>query len=215
SGKSNLARAGDGGDHPGLSIHLADAMVTFIGNEQIAGGVDGQTWWKMKPSRRSRPAIPGISGLAIAGYGGDDPGLGIHLADAIVTGIGKEEIAGGVDSQTWWKTKPSRRGRPAIPGISGLAIAGYGGDDPGLGIHLADAIVTGIGKEEIAGGVDGQTSWIIKLSRRGRPAISGISTLAIAGYGGDDPGLGIHLADAIVTSIGNEKVAGGVDGHSS
>src|SRR5206468_10172085 len=115
----------------------------------------------------------------------------------IVTGIGKEEIAGGVDSQTWWKTKPSRRSRPAIPGISGLAIAGYGGDDPGLGIHLAGAIVTATGKEEIAGGVDGHSSWR-KLSRCGRPAISGISGLAIVGHGGDDAGLVSHLASPLI-----------------
>src|SRR5207247_699076 len=161
-------------------IHLADAIVTSIGNEKVAGGVDGHSSWR-KLSRCGWPAISGISGtgfitegLAIAGYGGDDPGLGIHFADAIVNGIGNEEIAGGVDSHIEWRFKLSRRGRPAISGISGLAIAGYGGDGPGLGIHLADPIIIGIGKEEIAGGVQGHSFWNIKLSRRGRPAISDI-----------------------------------------
>src|SRR5437867_4186119 len=101
-----------------------------------------------------------------------------------------------------------------MPGISGLAIAGHSGDDPGLGIHLAAALVTFIGNEEIAAGVDGDICWSRKLSLRGRATISGISFVdASAGDGGDDPGLGIHFADAIVSEIGNEQIAGGVDGH--
>ena len=78
-----------------LVSHLADDVVTRIRNEQVAGGVHRHAsrdhsipHWSPRPRRRSN-LIP------VARHCGDNP-VGAHLADAVVTGIRNEQVAGGV-----------------------------------------------------------------------------------------------------------------------
>src|SRR5207249_8600108 len=79
-----------------------------------------------------------------------------------------------------------------------------GGDKPGWG-HLADAVVVRVGDEEIARRVHRQTPWGRELGGSCRTPISAKVICSGARNGGDDAGR-VHLADAVVLSVGDEQI---------
>ena len=76
-------------------VHFADAVIVRIGDEEIAGGVDGETEGAVEFRGGGRSAVAGVAPDAVAGYGGD------RASEESPRGrsrcrIGDEEIAVGV-----------------------------------------------------------------------------------------------------------------------
>ena len=88
--------AGDGGDHAGGKIHLADPVVVGVGDEEVPGGVHRDTCGVVQFGGGGLAAIAAVAWGPIAGDGGDHAGGVIHLADPVVAGVGDEEVPGGV-----------------------------------------------------------------------------------------------------------------------
>src|SRR5207249_2789616 len=153
---------------------------------------------------------------AISGVGGDDLGLSIDPADAVVVGIGDEQVSGRVQGKADGKGKRRLGGRTKLRGGRGTVVTGKAaaavasgcGDDFGLSVDPADTVVAAIGDEQVSGRVQGEAFGIGKL-RSGRGAIvSGEAVSAITGVGSDGPGLSVDPADTVVEEIGDQQVSG-------
>ena len=106
-------------------------------------------------------------------------------------------------------------GRAAVAAIAAASVAGDGGDDARAGVDLADAVVAGVGDEQVAAGVHRNADGIVQLGGGGRPAVAAIARSSVAGDGGDDARGGVDLADAVVVGVGDEQVAAGVHRHAA
>ena len=92
--------------------------------------------------------------------------------------------------------------KPARP------VSRHGGDHSVR--DLADAVVTGVGDVQVAGGIHGDAVGIIQLGAGGRAAVAADSLDPVSRHGGDHPIR--DLADAAVTGVGDVQVAGGIHG---
>ena len=144
------AIAGQRCDEAG-GVHLADEAVLRVGNQQIAHGVHRHTGRIIEAGIGGGPSVPGISGRTIAGHRRDDA-VDIHLAYDAVATVRNEQVAQGVHRHAVGLIQPGIGGRPAVPGVTGCAIAGHRRDDA-VGVHLADDAATTVHNEHIAGGV--------------------------------------------------------------
>src|SRR5260370_23968838 len=80
------------GDDARDGIHLPDALVALVGDEEVAGAVHGHTTRETHAGAGGRAAVAAKASTAVAGHGGDDAGDGVHLADATVVRVGDEEV---------------------------------------------------------------------------------------------------------------------------
>ena len=161
-----------------------------------------------RPSRRV--SILERFGTHPARNGRDRPG-GVDLADPVVARIGKVEVARAVHRYACGRVDLRLSRRSAVTADTALPRARHGRDRPG-GVDLADPVVAGIGKVEVARAVHRYAigSGERRLSRR--PAIAAETELPRARHGRDRPG-GVDLADAVVASVGDVEVARTVDRH--
>ena len=88
-------------------------MVVLIRNKQIAGSVRRHIEWEEKTGIGGGPAVPGITPNPIASHRRDEA-VGVHFADALVAGVGDEQIAQGVHSHAERKIQA---------GVGGCAVA--------------------------------------------------------------------------------------------
>src|SRR5207302_7819498 len=65
-----------------------------------------------------------------------------------------------------------------------ISCSDYGGNNPGGQVHLADAMVLGVGDVERVAG-DGHALWLVETGFQRRPAVARAARLAGAGDGGD------------------------------
>src|ERR1700733_9901075 len=150
----------DGGDAPGRG-DFADGVVEGVGDEQVAGAVDGDALGVVEAgggggaavAGEAAEAVAGLVGGVVAGDGGDDPGLGVDPADDVVGRVGDVEVALRVDGEAGGGVQLGERGQAAVSGVAGRAVAGDGHDLPLRG-DLDDPVVVGVGDEHVPGGVD-------------------------------------------------------------
>ena len=159
----------------------------------------------------SRAGVAAEALCAGAGDGGDEVGLEIDAADAVVAGVCDVE-AGAVEGKAEGCGELRAGGGAAVAGGAESTGAGDGGDDTGDGIDAADAIVVGVGDEEIAGGVEGDGVGRVKLGAGRGAAIAGEALSAASGDGGEGAGW-VEATDGVVTGFGEEEIALGVIGE--
>ncbi|NYF89820.1 hypothetical protein HDF08_001887 [Edaphobacter lichenicola] len=147
-------------------------MVRRVGEVEVAGGVGGEAVRECEGCGRRGSGVAGEAGQASAGDGGDQAGAGGDLADAVVVGVGKVEIAGGVDGNARGRVDGSGEDGGPVAGVALRACAGDGGDETSAGIDAADAVVRGVGEIEVAGGVDGESGGEVELGGEGGGAVS-------------------------------------------
>ena len=68
-------------------------MVVRVRDEEVARGVDGDPRRGPQLGVRGGAEVAAEAGNADAGHGGDDPGAGRHLADAVVLWVCDEEVS--------------------------------------------------------------------------------------------------------------------------
>ena len=196
-GPVHRERSGTGGGDPG------DAVAAVLDHVQRPCAVSCE---------RSRAVEHRSGGRAGGGAGGGSrecrhEGGRVGLADPVVVLVRDEQVSSGIEQQ------PVRvvegRGDSGAVGGAGRARSSEGGDHCGGG-DAPDAVAEDLGDEEVAGAVDRQALWAGE-GRRGAGAV-GASGAAGSGEGGDDAGGG-DAADLVVGPIGNEQVAGRVEGQ--
>ena len=94
-----FAAARDGGDDAGLAVDLAHDGVEAIDDVEVVVLVDDDGVRFIEGRRGRFAAVAGVAFLAGAGDGGDDAGLQIDLADAVIGGLGDVEMASPSTSQ--------------------------------------------------------------------------------------------------------------------
>ena len=203
--------AGDGGDHTRGVIHLADPVVGSVGDKEVPGGVQRDAFGPVQFGGSGRTVIAAVACGSIAGDSGDHAGGLIHLADPVVAPVGDKEVPDGVHRNAFGITQFGGSGRTVIAAVPLCPIAGDGGDHAGGVIHLADPVVAPVGDEEVTDGVHRDTCGVPQVGGGGRTVVAAVAPVhIIAGDRGDDASGVIHLADAIVATVGDEEVPGGV-----
>ena len=134
------------------------------------------------------PAVAAVAGVAVAGDGDDVAGRLHHLADAIVVAFGDEEVAAGVHGHAVRVVEFGGGGRPAVAAVAEGAGAGDGGDVAGGLDHFANAVVVGVGDEDVAAAVHGGPEGEVQRGRGGGAAVAVVAGAAGAGDRGDDRG---------------------------
>ena len=151
------------GDRP-RRIHLADAIVTVISDVDIARRVHRQSRGAKELRLDRRASVPAEAAFPGPRDRGDRPRR-IHLADAVVSGIGDVNVAGPVHRQTRGAMELRLDRRASVPAEAVPHRPRDLGDRPRR-IHLADAVVdgpavveagAGAGDVEVAGPVHRHT----------------------------------------------------------
>ena len=207
--ETELPGPSDCGDRPG-GIHLADALVEGIGDVEVACPVHRHGIGAVELRLDRRTLVPAETGLPGPRDRGDRPG-GIHLANPVAAGIGDVEIACPVHRHTTGGGELRLGRRTPVPAETALPGPRDRGDRPG-GIHLADALVEGIGDVEVARPVHRHAMGISELRLGRRTPVPAETARAGPRDRSDRPG-GIHLADAVVALIGDVEVARPVHRH--
>ena len=158
----------DGGDGPGWG-DLADGVVEGVGDEQVAGAVEGDALRVVElragggaaVSGEPAEAAAGLAGGVVAGHGGDDAGPGVDPADDVAGGVGDVQVAVCVQRDAGGLVQPGEGGRAAVAGVAGGAVAGDG-DGLALGGDLHDPVVVGVGDVQVAVRVDGDVLGVVQ-----------------------------------------------------
>src|SRR5262245_39992438 len=183
-----------GGDDT-VAGNLADEVVGCVGDEQIAGPIHRDTRRLVELGGRGGTAIAAKACRRRARHRADHTGRS-DPADAVVFGIGDEKVSLRIDRYITRLVQLGGGSRAAVSAEAKSPVAGHSRDDAGR-IDLANAIVEGVGEEQIA--------FTICRHARGRAELSGdsgsevsakTSQCAVARHGGNDPGE-VDLADAL------------------
>ena len=73
--------AGDGGDHAGGAVHLANPVVARVGDEDVPGGVHRHAAGDVELGSGGRAAVAAVTSGSVAGHGGDHARGMVHLAN--------------------------------------------------------------------------------------------------------------------------------------
>src|SRR5439155_1371940 len=103
-------------------------------------------------------------------------------------------------------------GRGAAVAREALRTCACVGRDGAAGADLADAVVVRVGDVEVAGGIEGHAVGAAELSG-GRGAAVAREALRTGAGVGRDGAAGGDLPDAVVLTLRDVEVAGGIEGH--
>src|SRR5262249_20551681 len=135
----------------------------------------------------------------------------IEAADAPVGDIGDQQAPLSVEAAIVGLAHGSVGCLAAVAGEVLLAIARHGSDDAGLAVNLADHGVEAIDDVEVSVLVHGAGVGLVDGGVGRLVAVAGVAFLARAGDGGDDAGLEIDLANAVVHRLGDVEMAAVID----
>jgi hypothetical protein len=167
AGEALGAVTSDGGDDAGGGIDAADAVVGGVGEVEVAGGVDGEALWEREGGADGRVGVAGEPEGASTGDGGDDAGTGGNAADEMVVGVGEVEVVGGIEGKALRRVDGGLDSGAVVAGDSLCAGTGDGGDETSGGGYATNAVVGGVGKVEVADGVESECGGKIELGRGG------------------------------------------------
>jgi hypothetical protein len=109
---SPAAVAGDGGVFA-VRGDAADAVVSQVGDIEVAGRIGGQAVRKVELGGGGRAAVTAETGGSGSGDGGDDA-LGIHAPDTMVVRVGEVDVAQPIGRDALNRADLGRGGRAAI-----------------------------------------------------------------------------------------------------
>ena len=140
----------------------------------------------------------------VAGDGDDVTGRLDNLADHVIAGVGDEQVARGVYSDTIGVVQLSGGRRPTVAAVTARTIAGVetvagdGDDVAGRLDNLADHVVLIVGDEHVARGVHSDTIGGVQLGSGRGPVISGVIFATVACEVDDVAGRLDDLANRVV-----------------
>ncbi len=204
SGGSASCGGGDVAKVSCAQIDHADAVIGFIGDVEVSVGADGKGAWVIEARSRSK-GIEESSGATR--NCGDDTCRGDH-ADTVVVAVGYIEVSVGAAHDIGQARAKACVCGGAVCGACGGSSC-KGGDFT-VGIDHADAVVAGVGDEQIAVGVEDKGGWGAKTGlEAGAFEESGGSCSCEGG----DVAAGVDHADTVVARVGDVEVSVAVVGH--
>src|SRR5262249_56225609 len=119
------------------------------------------------------------------GYRGVGPRRLDDVPDAVVAGVGDEQVAVGVPCPALGGGQLGGGGEAVVAAVAGGAGAGHGDDGARRPHHLADAVVGAVGDEQVAVGVHRHAAGPVQERRGGGPTVAAVSGAAGAGHSDD------------------------------
>src|SRR5208282_882083 len=156
--------------------------------------------------------VAAVTGFAVACDGDDVAGRLDHLTDRVVVRVGDEQVARGVDGDGVGGVQHGCSCGPVVAAVTSFAVTGDGDDVAGRLDHLTDSVVETVGKEHVAGGVDGDAAGAVQLGGGRGAVVAAVTSFTVTCDGDDVAGRLDHLADHVIVKVGDEQVARGVDG---
>lgn len=203
--------SGDRGDDLSIAGHPSNAMVSVVGDIEIAVSVEHHIGRASKRGLESRSAIPSESCYP-AGNRGDDPGVDIHPADprrSHRSRVGNYQVAPAIECETPRVTKPAGRGRQSVAdSVLGIAASGVRDNHARAGVNFTNAI---FGRYvDISCHVDGHAGGTEKF-RLGSRATIAQTAGAAARDGRHHARPRVDFSDAMVVGVGDVQIARGVE----
>ena len=205
--------ARDGGDDAVSGADTADAVVAAIGNIEVARPVQGYREGIVQAGLCRRPSITAEPTLAIAGVGRNQPGPGIHSADAMVAGIGDKEIAAAIHRHIEGHFESRFGGRAPVTAEARSAAARHRGDLAGLGIDPPDPAAALLDEIEVALSIESHTHGGGQAGFGGGHIIVAIAELPVAGHGGHHTALAVNAEDPMGVAVRQVEVVGSIQGN--
>ena len=194
---------GHGGDRS-AAVHLADALIALIRNEQIAGTVQRYSEGIPQACARSRPAVTAKSGHTVTAHRGDCSAA-VHLADAAIALIRDKQIARTVQHHPGGIRQACARSRPAVAAKVKWAVTRHRGDRSAA-VHLADWLLAKSAINRLPAPSSATLWGSHNLCDRSRAAVARKVTESITRYRGDCSAA-VHLADAVIAPIRDKQIA--------
>jgi hypothetical protein len=177
-----LAQARDCRDHPGHRIHTPDPMVQRVCNVEMPCLINDNR------CRKIQPGLIGRTAIATEPFGRGRTGHDITNGATQVSLLGKgmriDSAAFGkripIHSFSDWRGRDGSRARS-----SSLNASHYRPDTVGLPVDLSNDMVLGVGNEQIAISVEGETLRFIQTRSKGRSSVAGPSGVSGTGNGLD------------------------------
>ena len=169
------AIAGDGGDHAGGVIDLADPVVANMSAMNRSPAASTATPGAVESGGGGRAAVAAVAQVPLPATVVMMPvarltsRIRLLLVSAMkrspaastATPVGAVQVGGG--------------GRAAVAAVAMRSIAGDGGDHAGGVIDLADPVVAVVGDEEVAGGVHRDAYRAGQVGGGGRAAVAAVA----------------------------------------
>ncbi len=133
--------------YAGRRDYLADHVVRVVGEEHVAGGVDGEAAGAVDLGVDRGSVVALVTRGAVAGDSDDVAGRLDHLADSVVARVGDEQVARGVDGDAVGAIQLSLGRGPIVAAVTGFAVAGDGDDVAGRLDDLPDHVVVSVDDE--------------------------------------------------------------------
>jgi hypothetical protein len=183
-------------------------MIGGVGDKEVAGGIGSAGAGRIQLREARRAAIAGDPFGSVAG-GGLQGAAGGEAEDAVVAGVHDVEIARAVRADGARSAQLRHERRRTF----GADAAGAGARDGADGVRRGDeqdAVIVGVGHQDVTRGIHGDTHGGVEGDVGGRGSI-GCAERRGAGAGEGGHGAVVqHLANALSAAIGDEEVAGGV-----
>src|SRR5439155_1535808 len=158
----------------GRPDHLADAVVEHVGEEQVAGRVQRHAGGVVDRGGGGRAIVSAVRPEAVGRGGDDSAGCLDHLAEPVVERIGEEQVARRVHRHFVGVVERGGGGRATIAAETRGAVARDGDDVAGGLDHLADAVVAGVGEEQVARRVQRHARGVVDRGGGGRAIVSAV-----------------------------------------
>lgn len=181
----------------------------MVSNEQIIA-IEGYAGGAIQTRASRQFAVAAESGGAVPGNCRDHPRR-TDLPDALIAGIGNEQVTAGVKRQSHWAAQAGTGGEVAIATKADPSVAGNRRDDPVM--DQADALIAQIGDVQVTSFANHDRERKLQTGANGGSVVATEADRAVPGYGGDCA-LG-NSADSIVEGIGNKQVAFAIRGDSA
>src|SRR5260221_5177764 len=134
---------GKSGDAAGLHVHLANAMIFYITNVEIARSIESDAVWFIQLGPIGRPAISRETGRAIPGNGFHNQGFGVAFSHRRADPFDPVDVSGSIEAYFIGLIQPRRNRRPLVPRPAWFARA-RNGLNLTVRFHFPNAMVPGV-----------------------------------------------------------------------
>ena len=169
--------AGHGGNDAGGVVHLAEAVVLAVCEEDVAGGVHCHRHWVVYRRGGGRSAVAPVVSETVSDNGVDCARGMIHLPHDVVAGVRDEEVAGGVQDHVCRGVEERRCGLAAVAAVARGPHPSDRGDHAGGEVDLTDAVIPRVGENQVPGGIEAEAQ---RISDRGCGRLAAVAAIARA-----------------------------------
>ena len=187
-----------------------DAVVTGVGDVQVARGIHGDAAGNVQLGASGRPVVAAEAAAArgarqtASRHGGDHPIR--DDADAVVTTVGDVQVPGGIHGDARGTVQLGVAGRAVIAAEAWRSVSRDGSHHPIR--DLADTVIPRVGDVQVARGIHGDAPRTAQLGAGGWAVVAAVAVRPIPRHGGDHPVR--HLADPTAALVGDVQVVGGI-----